>query len=188
MGYALARACAEAGAEVILISGPVHLSPPDRVRLISVTSALEMHDAALSEASGADLFIGAAAVADFRVSDRANEKIKKQGQSQLTLTLTQNPDIISAVSKLDHRPALVVGFAAETADLSAHAREKLAHKGLDMVIANDVSKPLTGFGSDHNAVYLIEADAEQHLPLASKQVIAEQIVAALAQQLVEPAL
>jgi len=187
MGYALARACAEAGAEVTLISGPVHLSPPDRVRLLSVTSALEMHDAAISEAGGADLFIGAAAVADFRVSDPASQKIKKQGQSQLTLTLTQNPDIISAVSKLDHRPALVVGFAAETADLLAHAREKLANKGLDMVIANDVSDPQTGFGSDHNAVYLIAADAEQHLPLASKQVIAEQIVAALAQQPVEPA-
>ena len=187
MGYALARACAEAGAEVTLISGPVHLSPPDRVRLLSVTSALEMHAAAIAEAEGADLFIGAAAVADYRVATPADHKIKKGEAGQISLSLIENPDIVAAVSRLAQRPALVVGFAAETTDLLAHARSKLAKKGLDMIIANDVSDPDTGFGSDHNAVHLIGALSEQHLPLASKQVIAEQIIATLAQQLGESA-
>ena len=184
MGYALARACAEAGADVTLISGPVHLSPPDRVRLVPVTSAIEMHDAAIAASDGADLFIGAAAVADFRVSAPATEKIKKSAQPHLSLELIENPDVIAAVSQLAGRPTLVVGFAAETSDVLAHAREKLEKKGLDMVIANDVSDPQTGFGSDNNAVYLIDASSEQHLPLSSKQVIAGKIVAALAQQLV----
>ncbi len=185
MGYALARACAEAGADVTLISGPVHLTPPDRVKLLRVTSAIEMHDAAVTASEGADLFIGAAAVADFRVSAPATEKIKKSGQPNLSLTLIENPDVIAAVSQLAARPALVVGFAAETSSVLAHARAKLEKKGLDLVIANDVSDPETGFGSDRNAVYLIGASSEQHLPLASKQVIAEQIVIALAQQLAE---
>ena len=185
MGYALARACAEAGAEVTLISGPVHLSPPDRVRLLSVTSAIEMHDASIQEADGADLFIGAAAVADFRVSNPAREKIKKNAQPDLTLTLVENPDIIAAVCQLARRPTLVVGFAAETSDLLSHAREKRVKKGLDLVIANDVSDPHTSFGSDQNAVHLIGALSEQHLALASKQVIAEQIVNILAERLSE---
>jgi len=186
MGYALARACAEAGAEVTLISGPVHLSPPDRVRLLGIRSALDMHAAAIAEAEGADLFIGAAAVADYRVAAPAEDKIKKAGQGGLSLSLVENPDIIAAVSRLTHRPRLVVGFAAETTDILAHARAKLTKKGLDMIIANDVSDPDTGFGSDHNAVHLIKTASEQHLPLASKQVIAEQIVATLAQELAAP--
>ena len=185
MGYALARACAEAGADVTLISGPVHLTPPDRVKLLRVTSAIEMHDAAVTASEDADLFIGAAAVADFRVSAPATEKIKKSGQPNLSLTLIENPDVIAAVSQLAARPALVVGFAAETSSVLAHARAKLEKKGLDLVIANDVSDPETGFGSDRNAVHLIGASSEQHLPLASKQVIAQQIVIALAQQLAE---
>jgi len=183
MGFALARACAEAGADVTLISGPVQLSPPDRVKLVAVKSALEMHAVALAAAEGADLFIGAAAVADYRVASPATDKIKKDDRGELSLSLVENPDIIAAVSGLANRPALVVGFAAETSDLMAHARAKLAKKGLDMIIANDVSDPDTGFGSDHNAVHLIRAVSEQHLPLASKQVIAEQIVATLAQEL-----
>ena len=134
MGYALARACAEAGADVTLISGPVHLTPPDRVKLLRVTSAIEMHDAAVTASEGADLFIGAAAVADFRVSAPATEKIKKSGQPNLSLTLIENPDVIAAVSQLAARPALVVGFAAETSSVLAHARAKLEKKGLDLAM------------------------------------------------------
>ena len=180
MGYALARACVTAGARVTLISGPVNLVAPERVDLISVTSALEMCEAAVSYAGGADLFIGAAAVADYRPKAAANQKIKKQQGSALSLTLVENPDIIATVANLSDRPAAVVGFAAETENLLAHAREKRARKNLDMVIANDVSDPATTFGSDQNAVSLVSEHQEHHLPLASKLIIAEQLTDLLA--------
>ncbi len=180
MGYALARACVTAGARVTLISGPVNLVAPERVDLISVTSALEMCEAAVSYAGGADLFIGAAAVADYRPEAAANQKIKKQQGSALSLTLVENPDIIATVANLSDRPAAVVGFAAETENLLAHAREKRARKNLDMVIANDVSDPATTFGSDQNAVSLVSEHQEHHLPLASKLIIAEQLTDLLA--------
>ena len=180
MGYALARACVTAGARVTLISGPVNLVAPDRVDLISVTSALEMCEAAVSYAGGADLFIGAAAVADYRPEAAANQKIKKQQGSALSLTLVENPDIIATVANLSDRPTAVVGFAAETENLLAHAREKRARKNLDMVIANDVSDPATTFGSDQNAVSLVSEHQEHHLPLASKLIIAEQLTDLLA--------
>ena len=183
MGYALARACVDAGARVKLISGPVQLLSPDRVELISVTSALEMHEAALAEAPGADLFIGAAAVADYRAQHSAPEKMKKSDNEPLTLALIQNPDIIASVSLLENRPTVVVGFAAETSNLIEHARAKRISKKLDLIVANDVSAEQTGFGSEQNAVHLIAADEEQYLTLASKQVIAEQIVAVLAKML-----
>jgi len=180
MGYALARACVTAGARVTLISGPVNLVAPERVDLISVTSALEMCEAAVSYAGGADLFIGAAAVADYRPEAAANQKIKKQQGSALSLTLVENPDIIATVANLSDRPTAVVGFAAETENLLAHAREKRARKNLDMVIANDVSDPATTFGSDQNAVSLVSEHQEHHLPLASKLIIAEQLTDLLA--------
>ena len=180
MGYALARACVTAGARVTLISGPVNLVAPERVDLISVTSALEMCEAAVSYAGGADLFIGAAAVADYRPEAAANQKIKKQQGSALSLTLVENPDIIATVANLSDRPTAVVGFAAETENLLAHAREKRARKKLDMVIANDVSDPATTFGSDQNAVSLVSEHQEHHLPLASKLIIAEQLTDLLA--------
>ena len=180
MGYALARACVTAGARVTLISGPVNLVAPERVDLISVTSALEMCEAAVSYAGGADLFIGAAAVADYRPEAAANQKIKKQQGSALSLTLVENPDIIATVANLSDRPTAVVGFAAETENLLAHAREKRARKNLDMVIANDVSDPATTFGSDLNAVSLVSEHQEHHLPLASKLIIAEQLTDLLA--------
>jgi len=180
MGYALARACVTAGARVTLISGPVNLVAPERVDLISVTSALEMCEAAVSYAGGADLFIGAAAVADYRPEAAANQKIKKQQGSALSLTLVENPDIIATVANLSDRPTAVVGFAAETENLLAHVREKRARKNLDMVIANDVSDPATTFGSDQNAVSLVSEHQEHHLPLASKLIIAEQLTDLLA--------
>ena len=182
MGYALASACAAAGADVSLISGPVGLQAPERVTLHRVTSAAEMCAAALSLADDADCFIGAAAVADYRPEIIADEKIKKRGGA-IELRLIENPDIISRVAQLPERPKLMAGFAAETHDVLHHAREKRIRKGLDMIIANDVSAPETTFGSDQNAVFLITDSEETPLPLASKRVIAEQIVAALAAQL-----
>ena len=183
MGYALASACAAAGANVALISGPVTLEAPDRVALHSVTSAEEMCEVALALAQGADIFIGAAAVADYRPAVVANEKLKKHGDG-LELRLIENPDIIARVAQSPGRPTLLAGFAAETHDLLEHAREKRIRKGLDMIIANDVMAPETTFGSDQNAVYLITDSGEAPLALASKRVIAEQIIAALAAQLV----
>lgn len=183
MGYALASACAAAGANVALISGPVTLEAPDRVTLHSVTSAEEMCETALALAQGADIFVGAAAVADYRPAVVANEKLKKHGDG-LELRLIENPDIIARVAQSPGRPTLLAGFAAETHDLLEHAREKRIRKGLDMIIANDVMAPETTFGSDQNAVYLITDSGEAPLALASKRVIAEQIVAALAAQLV----
>ena len=180
MGFALAGACAEAGAQVELISGPVHLDAPNRVTLHPVTSATEMCEQALALSAGADVFIGAAAVADYRPESASAEKIKKADGNPLILTLVENPDIIACVARSSSRPSMVVGFAAETASLMDHAREKRQRKGLDMIIANDVSDPDTTFGSEQNAVHLITATEEKSLPLASKRVIAEQIVAAVA--------
>ena len=180
MGYALASACADAGAQVELISGPVHLAPPDRIAVHRVTSAEEMCDRALALAEGADLFIGAAAVADYRPESISADKIKKQSGEVPVITLIENPDIIANVSQLDNRPSLVAGFAAETQSVIEYAREKRLKKGLDMIIANDVSDPDTTFGSEQNAVHLITETEERSLPLASKRVIAEQIVIAVA--------
>lgn len=180
MGYALASACADAGAQVELISGPVNLASPDRVTVYPVTSAEEMCERALALADGADLFIGAAAVADYRPESRSTQKIKKQNGEALVITLVENPDIIATVSQLANRPSLVAGFAAETQSVIEHAREKRLRKGLDIIIANDVSDPDTTFGSEQNAVHLITEAEEQSLPLASKRVIAEQIVIAVA--------
>lgn len=183
MGYALARACADAGAAVTLITGPVTLSPPNRVKIVSVTSAIEMHDAAVECASAADMFIGAAAVSDYRPESVAPEKLKKAEGQNRVIALVQNPDIIATVAKLSHRPALIIGFAAETTDVITHAREKRARKGLDYIVANDVSDPDTTFGSDQNAVHLIGEHEAHYLPLATKHVIAERIVSLVAHHL-----
>ena len=184
MGYALARACADAGAAVTLITGPVSMAPPSRVTVLPVTSALEMHDATVHCAPDADIFIGAAAVSDYRPESVAPEKLKKAEGQDRVITLVQNPDIIAAVAKLSQRPTLIIGFAAETNDVIAHAQEKRARKGLDYIVANDVSDPDTTFGSDQNAVHLIGEDKTHYLPLATKQVIAESIVNLIADHLV----
>ena len=183
MGYALARACADAGARVTLITGPVTLTPPNRVDRVPVTSAIEMHDAAMRCAPNADIFIGAAAVADYRPESSAPEKLKKTAGENRVISLVQNPDIVAAVAALAQRPALVIGFAAETTELIAHAREKRHRKGLDYIVANDVSDPETTFGSDQNAVHLISEHEAHYLPLATKQVIAERIISLVAHHL-----
>ncbi|WP_031218872.1 MULTISPECIES: bifunctional phosphopantothenoylcysteine decarboxylase/phosphopantothenate--cysteine ligase CoaBC [unclassified Halomonas] len=157
MGYALAEAAVALGARVTLISGPVALPCPAGVACLPVETAGEMHAAAQRLAPESDLFIGCAAVADYRAEAAAEHKIKKvEGEDALTLRLVKNPDIIAAVAAMPEasRP-LVVGFAAETRDVERYARDKLARKGLDMVVANDVSREGLGFGADDNAAVLL---------------------------------
>ncbi len=194
MGFALARATADAGAITTLISGPVHLPTPERVHRVDVDSALTMLEAVNNAiAIGCDIFIGAAAVADYRPVSVAQQKIKKSADT-LSIELVKNPDIISAVSAATPRPGLVVGFAAETEHLIEHAHGKLARKGLDMIIANDVSRADIGFNSDINAVTVIDTQQMIELPDASKQEVARRLVelmsarlAAHQQQLQQPA-
>lgn len=154
MGFALARAAAEAGAETVLIAGPVDLDTPDRVTRIDVESATDMLEASIQEVgSGADLFIAAAAVADYRPAEIASTKMKKTG-NDLSLQLIQNPDILKTIATASYRPTLVIGFAAETENVSAYANEKLASKNLDAIVANDVSRQDIGFNSDYNGISL----------------------------------
>ena len=183
MGYALAEAAAEAGAETILISGPTNLPPPDRVQTISVTSAQEMYDAALSEADGCQLFIASAAVADYRPIQISEQKIKKSADT-LTIDLVKNPDIVSAVAKRPNRP-YTVGFAAETANLEDYARGKLERKNLDLVIANDVSDRTIGFNSDDNAVLVVEMQSSEAIPKINKAILARQLIAKIAEMIPE---
>ncbi len=170
MGFALAASAAALGARVRLISGPVGLPTPDGVERTDVKTAREMHEAAQRLAIDSDIFIGCAAVADYRAEAAAEHKIKKvEGEEGLILRLVKNPDVIAGVAALpeSQRP-LVVGFAAETRDLEAYARDKLTRKGLDMIVANDVSRAGLGFGSDDNAALLLwrEGDGEGSESLA----------------------
>ncbi len=157
MGFALAAAAAAAGARVTLVSGPVNLATPQGVTRIDVTSAEQMHAESQRLAPQAALFIGCAAVADYRSAAPAEHKLKKQDDNDtLTLSLVKNPDIIAGIAALpaEQRP-LVVGFAAETQDIQRYAQDKLTRKGLDMIVANDVSQAGLGFGSDQNAAWLL---------------------------------
>lgn len=180
MGFALAEAARDAGAQVTLISGPVHLPTPDRVQRIDVMSADDMLKAALAIVGQTDIFIATAAVADFRPQQPSGHKIKKQDNSgSLTLTLTENPDIVASIARQQPKP-FTVGFAAETRDVLDYARQKIARKNLDLIVANDVSRSDIGFNSDMNAVTLIWPDGQQNLELASKHQIARDIVASIA--------
>ena len=178
MGYALAEAAAEAGAETVLISGPVSMTAPDRVTTIPVISAQEMYDAAVAEAAGCDLFIASAAVADYRPTQAADSKIKKTADT-MTIELVKNPDIVSAVAALTERP-FTVGFAAETDNVEDYARGKLERKNLDLVIANDVSDRTIGFNSDDNEVLVVENNSAEAIPKISKSVLARQLIAKIA--------
>ena len=183
-GYALAEAAVEAGAIVTLVSGPVALSPPDRVNLVRVESARDMLDAVMSHIDGADVFIGVAAVADYRPENAANRKLKKQGDDSLELRLVQNPDILRTVAGLSPRP-LTVGFAAETDNVRENAQKKFAAKKLDMIIANDVSDRSIGFNSDDNETLVITARGETPLPKMSKGTVARRIIKMIAEA-IEP--
>jgi len=181
MGYALAQAAIDAGAQTTLVSGPVHLPAPDHARVLKVESAAEMLEQCLLLLTDCDIFIACAAVADYRPATVEQQKIKK-GAEQISLMLVRNPDIVATVAASEKRP-FVVGFAAETQELLTHAREKMSRKGLDMIIANDVSDQSIGFNSDSNQATVLWADGEQPLPLGSKAAMARQLIALIARQL-----
>jgi phosphopantothenoylcysteine decarboxylase / phosphopantothenate---cysteine ligase len=180
-GYALAQASLDAGATVSLVSARTALTPPVGARLVPVATAGEMLEAVLAECAGADALVMAAAVADFRPKKVAKNKLKKRdGIPQVELEAA--PDILSAVSGLGpQRPRVVVGFAAESKDLLQNAAAKLKSKNLDMIVANDISAPDSGFEVDTNRVTLLFSDSkDQPLPLMSKDEVAEIIIARLA--------
>jgi phosphopantothenoylcysteine decarboxylase / phosphopantothenate---cysteine ligase len=182
MGYALAQAAAEAGAKTVLISGPTQLVPPDHIEFISVTTAQEMLAASLQQAAGCDLFIAAAAVADYRPIQIAAQKIKKTGDEIVTLELVKNPDIVASITALDNKP-FTVGFAAESENLIAYAQQKLQRKNLDLVVANNISVTGIGFNSDDNAVTLIDKVQQQEIAQRSKQQLARDLIAVFAKKM-----
>lgn len=176
MGYAVARAARNRGARVVLISGPVDLPAPQQVELVPVTTAEEMRAAVMARAASVDVVVKAAAVADFRPAQRGADKLKKGQSGSMTLELVRTPDILAELGALPRGP-LLVGFAAETADLLANARQKLIAKGLDLIVANDVTEAGAGFGHDTNRVQLLGADgAVEGLPCLPKTEVAERIV------------
>jgi phosphopantothenoylcysteine decarboxylase/phosphopantothenate--cysteine ligase len=181
-GYAVAQAALDAGADVTLISGPVHLTAPYGLRLLSVTTAAEMTDAVLVESRDAYALIMTAAVADFRPTAVSAQKIKK-GAASLSLELEATTDILKAVASQKTTtgyPQKLVGFAAESQDLLENAAAKLQAKHLDLIVANDITAPGAGFGVETNQVTLLFADGRQQaLPLQDKSVVAETIIKAL---------
>ncbi|WP_345792718.1 bifunctional phosphopantothenoylcysteine decarboxylase/phosphopantothenate--cysteine ligase CoaBC [Thauera sp. JM12B12] len=178
MGYALARACAQAGAEVVLVSGPVSLPVPAGVRCVPVSSALQMRDAVLDALPGAQVFIAVAAVADYRPLATAEHKLKKSADT-MTVSLTPNPDILAEVAAREDAP-FCVGFAAESRDLDAYAEGKRRNKRLPMLVGNLVSD---GMGGDDNTVILYDDAGRHPLPRAPKAEVARGIVAHLARLL-----
>jgi phosphopantothenoylcysteine decarboxylase/phosphopantothenate--cysteine ligase len=182
-GHAIASALASAGADVTLISGPVTLPDPRGVKVVKVERAVEMRDAALN-ALPADIAVMVAAVADWRVDGEASEKIKKApGEAPPALALTENPDILKTIGHHEKRPKLVVGFAAETSDVEDNGRAKLARKGADLIVANDVS-PETGImGGSRNTVSVIAPDGVDRWPDMDKTEVAERLVALISERL-----
>lgn len=191
-GYALALAGIEAGARVTLISGPTNINPPDRATVIAVQSADEMLAAVMSSISDCDIFIGVAAVADYKPASVERQKIKKSSGNAMELHLIQNQDILRTVANLKNRP-FTVGFAAETENVIEHARTKLAAKNLDMIIANNVADTSIGFNSDHNETTIITRIisgkttriTEEHQTKMSKENLSRKIIELIAEQTVE---
>ena len=185
MAYALASAAIEAGASVILVSGPVNLPTPDRVSRLDVISARDMHQTVQDNIEGVDLFIGCAAVCDYRPADVMKDKIKKDPDNPvetLEIKLVRNPDILASVASMDNRP-YVVGFAAETSNVLGYASDKLRRKKLDLIVANDVSDDDIGFSSDSNEVTVLGDGLEEPMPRASKNVVARKILKVVGQRL-----
>ena len=176
-GHAIALAAAQAGARVTLVSGPVHIADPAGVATVHVETAREMLDA-VTLCLPADIFIAAAAVADWRVSDADPQKLKKAGTAPPALHLAENPDILATIAaSLDQRPALVVGFAAETENLVDNARAKLAKKRCDLIVANDVSAAQGVFGGASNSVHLVSATSVESWPKLDKAEVARRLIA-----------
>ncbi|WP_137169061.1 bifunctional phosphopantothenoylcysteine decarboxylase/phosphopantothenate--cysteine ligase CoaBC [Marinomonas sp. FW-1] len=184
MGYALAKAAIARGAKVTLISGPVQIAPPAGATIIAVKSADEMLAACeQSMTTQANVFIGAAAVADFKMKVASSQKMKKQSDTEeVTLTLVKNPDIIATLAK-HKRAKTIVGFAAETQNVIEYAKSKLERKGLDIIIANDVSRSDIGFNQDENQVTVITQDATWSPDKAAKSELATQLVAFIQQHI-----
>jgi phosphopantothenoylcysteine decarboxylase/phosphopantothenate--cysteine ligase len=179
MGYAVARAASEAGAEVVLVSGPVSLDTPERVTRIDVVSADDMQHAVQDRVADCDIFIAVAAVADYRPGQVAANKLKKSAD-QMTLALTRNPDILAGVAALPDAP-FTVGFAAETDAIEDNARAKRVAKSVDMIAANRVGEGV-GFDTSDNALQVYWQGGEQILPLTDKAKLARQLVALIAQR------
>lgn len=180
MGYALAEAGLRAGANVTLISGPVNMIAPPTARLLAVESAQQMYDAALTCSDSSDIFIGAAAVADYRPVAVQDNKIKKQGEHH-SIELCKTPDIIASIAARRDKP-FVVGFAAETDDLENYALGKLRSKNLDMIAANWVGKSEGGFESERNALQVYWPGGQQQLPMTGKPQLAEQLLQLIAER------
>ena len=184
-GHAIAAAAAQAGADVVLVSGPVHLPDPAAVKTVHVTTAHEMMSA-VKENLPADVAIFAAAVADWGIGEPGTQKIKKTTSGAPTLTLTENPDILATVARLKNgRPRLVIGFAAETEKVIDHAKEKLKRKGCDWIVANDVSPASGVMGGDRNTVHLVAAGGVESWPPQSKDDVARSLIARVADALKE---
>ncbi len=185
-GHAIAAAARAAGAEVILVSGPVALANPPGVATVHVETAEQMRQA-VEAALPADIFIGAAAVADWRAAEAAPEKLKKVAGATHSLALVENPDILAGIGRRKQgRPTLVVGFAAETELLVEHAREKRLAKGCDLIVANNVGAGADVFGGERNEVTLIAADETERWPSLSKSEVAAKLIARLARMLGAP--
>lgn len=180
MGYALAQAAVDAGARTTIVSGPVQLSAPQHAQVVQVESASQMFERCMELLPGCDIFIACAAVADYRPAAVQAQKIKK-GPDKITLELVRNPDIVAAVAAATERP-FTVGFAAETGNVLEYARDKLQRKGLDMIIANDVSDQSIGFNSELNEATVLWPGGEQALARTGKGNMARQIIHLIARQ------
>lgn len=178
MGYALAEAARDRGARVTLVSGPTKLAPPANTETIAVRSTREMYEAVMAHLSAATVFIGSAAVADFRPAQRAAQKIKKDGSGKMIIELEATEDIIAAVGADPRRNGrVVVGFAAESQNLLAYAQKKMSEKGLDLIVANDILRKDAGFDVETNAATLLRRDGSHiELPLQNKREMADRIL------------
>ena len=174
-GFALAEAARQRGAEVVLVTGPTHLPAPAGVTCVPVRTAVQMRDAVQAHFAAADVVIKSAAVSDFRPASVVADKVKKE-DATLSIALERNPDILAELGAIKGK-CVLVGFAAETHDLLNNAKQKVSKKGLDLIVANDVSDPAMGFASDHNRVHLIDAAGRiEPLPVMSKRALAEAIL------------
>jgi phosphopantothenoylcysteine decarboxylase/phosphopantothenate--cysteine ligase len=184
MGYAIAAAARDAGADVTLITGPTALVPPAGVRTFPVESAEDMKEAVLAQLPRTDAVIMAAAVADYRPLERVTRKLKKKELgTEMTVRMTENPDLLKAIVGARRPGTVVVGFKAETGDATAEAGRMLREKNLDLVVANDVAEPRSVFGSDEDQVAFVSADGVETLPLLKKTEVARRLVQKLVERL-----
>lgn len=181
MGYAIAQAAIEAGAKVVLVSGPVALAAPQGLERISVETAGEMLEAVMARIHDCDIFVAAAAIADYRCQEPASQKLKKTAASIITLTLERTPDVLAQVASLP-KPPFTVGFSAETENFEKNALDKLVRKSLDMIVVNEVGRPGVGFESDENALSVFWKGGKRELSRALKAQLARDLIEIIAQR------